>query len=134
MVAKFIVDSLQSLHLLPLTELTTQVALVITILVNLAFYLSYYMGFWMLLGQTPGKWIMGVRVVGIHGERVGLSRAVLRLVGYFLSGILFIGYLWILVDKRRQGLHDKVAATIVVYSWPEPQTVVPARDRQRRPG
>jgi uncharacterized RDD family membrane protein YckC len=27
--------------------------------------------------------------------------------------------LWILFDNRRQGWHDKLAGTIVVYSWPE---------------
>jgi hypothetical protein len=36
-----------------------------------------------------------------------------------ISGILFLGYLWILFDNRRQGFHDKLAGTYVVYSWPE---------------
>jgi uncharacterized RDD family membrane protein YckC len=32
-----------------------------------------------------------------------------------VSGIFFLGYLWILVDDRRQGWHDKLARTLVVY-------------------
>ena len=43
----------------------------------------------------------------------------IRLKAIAVSAILFLGYLWILFDNRRQGFHDKLAGTIVVYSWPE---------------
>ena len=79
----------------------------------------YFISFWMLAGQTLGKGIMGIRVVGVDGGRVHIGMAIRRAVGYYLSAIFFIGYLWVLVDKRRQGLHDKLAGTIVVFTWPE---------------
>jgi uncharacterized RDD family membrane protein YckC len=79
----------------------------------------YDVGFWLLVGQTPGKWLMGVRVVRTDGERLRLGNALRRVLAYALSGILFLGYVWILFDNRRQGFHDKLAGTIVVYSWPE---------------
>ena len=40
---------------------------------------------------------------------------VLRYLGYFVSIItLGIGFLWVAFDPRKQGLHDKIASTVVV--------------------
>ena len=90
----------------------------------------YFISFWMLAGQTPGKRLMGVRVVRTDGERVKFWNCVRRLIGYWVSAILFLGYLWVLVDNRRQGFHDKIAGTFVVYAWPEVgPPVTPTRDR-----
>ncbi len=83
------------------------------------FYLSYYLGLWLAAGQTPGKRIMGLRIVRTDGERLRVGNALRRLVGYWLSSFLFLGFLWALVDQRRQGWHDKLAGTIVVYTWAE---------------
>lgn len=80
---------------------------------------SYDLGFWMLAGQTPGKYLMGLRIVLTDGEALHLGNAIRREIGYIISAILFIGFLWILLDNRRQGFHDKLAGTFVVYSWPE---------------
>ena len=82
---------------------------------------TYDISFWMLIGQTPGKKLMGVRIVRADGERLRLGNAIRRELAYVVSGILFLGYLWILFDNRRQGFHDRLAGTIVVYSWPEDQ-------------
>jgi uncharacterized RDD family membrane protein YckC len=87
----------------------------------------------MLAGQTPGKYLMGLRIVRTDTDRIRLGNAVLREIGYVLSGILFLGYLWILFDNRRQGFHDKLAGTLVVYSWPEGELKGTfARDRIQR--
>jgi uncharacterized RDD family membrane protein YckC len=32
--------------------------------------------------------------------------------------LFFLGFLWILIDNRRQGWHDKMAGTCVIYNWP----------------
>lgn len=96
------------------------------------FGIIYDVGFWVLAGQTPGKKIMGLLVVKANGERLKLGSAILRWLGYWLSGILFLGFLWVLVDGRRQGFHDKLARTIVVYSRPEEAGLAaasPIRDR-----
>jgi uncharacterized RDD family membrane protein YckC len=77
----------------------------------------YYVFFWSLTGQTPGKMIFGVRVVSVDGGRVSIWQSIRRFVGYLISFILYLGYLWILVDDRRQGWHDKIANTLVVYAW-----------------
>lgn len=78
----------------------------------------YYIVFWVLKGATPGKMIMGLRIVELHGSHgVGLSPsvAVKRYLGIFLSGIaLGLGFLWMLRDNQLQCWHDKLAGTLVV--------------------
>ena len=81
------------------------------------------------LGTAPQR---VVRIVRTDGERMRFGNCVRRLIGYWVSAILFLGFLWVLVDNRRQGFHDKIAGTFVVYAWPEVgPPVTPARDRLR---
>jgi uncharacterized RDD family membrane protein YckC len=41
-----------------------------------------------------------------------------RFLGYILSIFaMWIGFLWILLDNRRQGWPDKIAGTFVIYAW-----------------
>src|SRR4029079_11107469 len=47
----------------------------------------YLVAFWAVLGQTPGKWLLGVKIVATGGGPVGLRRALVRLVGYVVSAI-----------------------------------------------
>jgi uncharacterized RDD family membrane protein YckC len=77
---------------------------------------AYHVLFWWLGGgQTPGKWLLGVKVVARGGGRVTLLRAIVRVVGYLLSALpLYLGFLWIL-GSRRRGWHDLLARTEVVY-------------------
>ena len=80
--------------------------------------IAYAFIFWVLTGQTPGMMLMGLRVVSTDGGRVTFWRAALRLLGYIISiTLFFIGFFWVLGDDRRQGWHDKLAKTYVVYSW-----------------
>lgn len=69
-------------------------------------------------GQTLGKHVMGVRVVRLDGKRMILRRSILRYVSLWLAALpLLLGLLWVLVDDRRQGWHDKLARTCVIYDW-----------------
>jgi uncharacterized RDD family membrane protein YckC len=78
--------------------------------------LAYFFIFWVLGGQTVGMGIAGVQVVSITGGRVTALAALLRLVGYAVSILsLGLGFVWSLADERRQGWHDKLAGTCVVY-------------------
>lgn len=67
-------------------------------------------------GTTPGKNMLGMDVVDEDGRPATFWRMLLReWVGKFISGVVFgLGYLWILIDKDRQGWHDKLASTYVV--------------------
>src|SRR6185436_10510230 len=76
----------------------------------------YLVAFWATIGQTPGKWLLGIRVVPIGGvRRISVRRALLRLVGYVVSALpCYLGFLWILGPQRR-GWHDRLAGTAVTY-------------------
>ena len=67
-------------------------------------------------GQTVGARVLNIRVVDINaGGPIGHGRATLRfLVQFFLSGILYLGYLWMLWDKEKQTWHDKASTSVVV--------------------
>lgn len=79
---------------------------------------GYFALFWALGGQTLGQYAMGLRVVRLDGKRMTLWRSILRWIGYLVSFFaLGLGYLWVLWDDRRQGFADKLAKTVVVYSW-----------------
>lgn len=85
-------------------------------ILGVAVAIGYPVGFWVVLGQTPGKLLMGVRISQVTGKPLTIRRALLRYLGYLLSAIpLGLGFLWVLMDDRRQGWHDKLAGTYVVY-------------------
>ena len=78
---------------------------------------GYMIFFWSTRGQTPGKMIMGIKIVTTDGGPIGVGKAILRLIGYAISAIVFyLGFLWIIWDKDKQGWHDKIAGTYVVKS------------------
>jgi uncharacterized RDD family membrane protein YckC len=80
--------------------------------------IAYHVLFTVLAGQTPGKALLGLRVVTVEGKRLSYLRASMRLAGYLLSGVMFyLGFLWIIVDDQRQAWHDKLAGTYVIYTW-----------------
>jgi uncharacterized RDD family membrane protein YckC len=55
-------------------------------------------------------------VLASTGDRIRPRRGLLRVIGMTLAAIpLFAGYLLILVNDRRRGLHDLIARTVVVY-------------------
>jgi uncharacterized RDD family membrane protein YckC len=87
-----------------------------TIAVPIAF-VAYCAASWVLAGRTPGMFLLGVRVVRPDGESPRAGRSVIRALAYWISAILMLGFIWIAFDKRRQGFHDKIAGTFVVYDW-----------------
>ena len=76
----------------------------------------YYWLFTGLKGQTLGKMAVGIKVVNAEGSVPGLGSAALREIpGKIVSFItLYLGFLWIIWDERKQGWHDKIAKTYVV--------------------
>ena len=73
------------------------------------------------LGQTPGKALMGIKVVGPTPGPLGYGRATLRWVGRIVDVILCglpLGVLWGLLDDERRTWHDMLADTRVVVAPP----------------
>lgn len=76
----------------------------------------YFAVGWGLLGSTPGKWLLGLRIVDHRGRwPIGLSRAFLRLAAYSVSSVtLGMGHLLVILRHDRRALHDLLAGTWVV--------------------
>ena len=64
---------------------------------------------------TLGKRVMGLAVQGVDGRQLSFSRASIRWVGRWASGLaLGLGYLLALFTDKRQTLHDLIAGSVVV--------------------
>lgn len=75
------------------------------------FYFTYFHG---IDGQTPGKMLLNIKVISIDGAPVTFGTAFLRSVGYLISSIFCLGFVWVAFDRRKQGWHDKIALTNVI--------------------
>lgn len=84
--------------------------------VFLAWSVGYFVTFWSTTGQTPGSRLM--RIVVWSADDGGIlrpRRAAFRFACLILAAIpLLAGFLPILFDDRRRGLHDMLAGTVVV--------------------
>ena len=77
--------------------------------------MAYFTWFHGIAGRTPGKMLLGLRVIRASGEPMTPGIAFLRWVGYLISGLAFcLGFLWVAFDRRKQGWHDKIATTLVI--------------------
>ncbi len=67
-------------------------------------------------GSTPGKKLLGIRVIKVDGDSAGFFTMLIReLIGKAISGMLMsLGFLWILIDRDKQCWHDKLMSTYVV--------------------
>jgi uncharacterized RDD family membrane protein YckC len=69
-------------------------------------------------GRTFGSATLGLRVVRADGRELDPRHAVIRVLAFPLSFLLFgLGFLLILVQRERRALHDLIADTAVVYAW-----------------
>ncbi|MGP8154325.1 MAG: RDD family protein [Smithella sp.] len=106
------------------------------IFTNLAYY-TYFHG---ATGRTPGKMLLGLQVVSNDGAHISFGIAFLRAVGYFVSNIFYLGFIWVAFDKKKQGWHDRIAGTVVIIkerenktagiSIPDSPTVLPETQQQ----
>ena len=76
---------------------------------------------------SPGKRLLGLRVTGAGGGRIGLARAVARqLAGSLSWATLNLGHLMALAGPDHSALHDRIARTRVIaarrglpaWAWP----------------
>ena len=77
--------------------------------------LAYYVGFVVWRGQTPGKMVVGIKVICTDKTPPTFRDSMLRYFGYLAS--LFSFFAWFIViafDEKKQGFHDKIADTYVV--------------------
>jgi uncharacterized RDD family membrane protein YckC len=77
---------------------------------------GYFVVFWSATGETPGNRLLDIRVCrAADGTPPSAGAALLRFVALILAALpLFAGFLPILLDDRRRGVHDMLAGTVVV--------------------
>lgn len=63
---------------------------------------------------TLGKKLMKIKVVDGAGKQLNPKQSFIRNLSKLISSIMFFGFIWILFDHNRQGLHDKFADTYIV--------------------
>jgi uncharacterized RDD family membrane protein YckC len=64
---------------------------------------------------TYGKQLQRIRICDMQGNRISFAHAAGRnLAKIFSVFSLFVGYLYIFFNKQHQGLHDKIAGTLVI--------------------
>ena len=81
--------------------------------------------FWVARQATPGKMVFSARIVDARtGREPSAGQCIGRYLAYFVSSVPFcLGFLWVAIDRRKQGWHDKLAGTVVVR--PRRGSVVP---------
>jgi uncharacterized RDD family membrane protein YckC len=93
-------------------------AIQVTVIGSLLMSAAYFVFFWTVGGMTPGKALMGLHVVSRAGHRVSFGRSLVRLFGYWVSLLFYgLGFWWIAIDNWREGWHDKIARSTVIYAW-----------------
>jgi len=74
--------------------------------------------FWSYKSATPGKMVTNLTIVDAKsGGKPSTGQFIGRYLGYYVSMLpLFLGIIWVGIDKRKQGWHDKLAGTVVIKS------------------
>jgi uncharacterized RDD family membrane protein YckC len=85
-----------------------------SLLFTLLFTAAYTTVLHAVTGQTIGKSLVGVRVLGTDGAPLTLGAAFLRYLAYFISLIpLGFGYLMAALRRDKRALHDLIAGSRV---------------------
>jgi uncharacterized RDD family membrane protein YckC/DNA-directed RNA polymerase subunit RPC12/RpoP len=88
---------------------------IITMLIDMLLGMIYITWFVGKFGATPGKMVFSLKVVTPSGGKVGYGQAFGR---YWAESVvictLLLGYLPILFDPQKRGLHDRLCNTRVV--------------------
>jgi uncharacterized RDD family membrane protein YckC len=84
------------------------------------FYIRYMEG---EIGATPGKRLMGLKVVKIaDGQTLGGGMGIVRYLAHIVDAVVcFLGFLLPLVDAQRQTIADKIIGTVVLRDQPKEQ-------------
>lgn len=109
----FFLNSVLSQYICDLS--TSLISMVGAGLISFLIKLAYHVSFWVWRGQTPGKMIMGIKVIRRDSSPLDGVHAVKRFLSYILSALpVFLGFIAIAFDNKKQGFHDKIADTYVV--------------------
>jgi uncharacterized RDD family membrane protein YckC len=93
-------------------KITTLKAQGIAFFIAILYEAIFLSGPWM---ATPGKRLMGIKVVDINSAPINFWRAMGRTLSkVFISSIFLIGFIMAAFTSKKQALHDLMANTIVI--------------------
>jgi uncharacterized RDD family membrane protein YckC len=75
---------------------------------------AYFVIFHSLDGRTVGKWIFGLRVVGLENGDVTSRQAFLRWLAAVGFAPILLGFLWVIWSREKRAWHDIIAQTWVI--------------------
>jgi uncharacterized RDD family membrane protein YckC len=98
------------------------VAILLTFLVGTTAFIGLIVYFMVLEGQfgaTPGKWLLGLRVLRENGTKIGFVESIIRnipkVVGNSVFLVIDVLLMLLVFGKDKQRGFDKIARTIVVH-------------------
>ncbi len=84
-------------------------------LVGIVLPVAYFIWFWSRNGATPGKRMVGIRVVNSNDGPPSGVQSFVRYIGYQISALpLCLGFLWMLWDADKRCWHDMMSGTRVI--------------------
>ena len=86
------------------------------VLISYVLPFALQLALWIWLATTPGKMAVKAIIVDVRtGGKPSAWQFVIRSLACYLSALpLFLGFIWIGIDARKQGWHDKLAGTVVI--------------------
>ncbi|AOG02811.1 RDD family protein [Bosea sp. RAC05] len=102
---------------LAVTDISGSGVPVLVVVVGLAISIGYWVAFTSGSWQaTPGKRLLGLKVIRADGRQVTAGLALGRSLAYVLSALtLYIGFIMVGLTAQKRGLHDMICGTRVVY-------------------
>lgn len=85
---------------------------------TLGIYLLYHAGFEILTGASPGKRLVGVRIVDRNGRTPGIGPLVVRNVLRPVDSLVFyaVGLASVLLTRQAVRIGDLAAGTLLIYA------------------
>lgn len=85
-------------------------------IINYCLFTAYFIIMTYTCGRTVGKMLMKIKVVSVNSQDLTFGQVFFReVIGKYLSGILYLGYILVGIDSEKRGIHDIVADTRVMY-------------------
>ena len=96
----------------------------VDVLLSWVFPVVAVIAFWALKSATPGKMAFSAIIVDARtGAKPSVPQFIARYFCYIIAALpLLLGIIWVGIDRRKQGWHDKIAGTVVIRHRPPPVT------------
>jgi uncharacterized RDD family membrane protein YckC len=82
---------------------------------------------WLWNGQTPGKRLLGIRVIQLTGTGIGFYQSAVRNLIRVVDSLAFgnaVGFVVALTNRENRRLGDLAAGTLVVYLERQPKLII----------